>query len=57
MLYLNATFSKKTNIEKGFPKFKKNIYFDNFSYLVLTPDAVCLKKLISVNFFVFTIPR
>lgn len=48
---------RKTNIEKGFPKLKNNIYFDNFSYLVLTPDTVCLKKLISVNFFVFTIPR
>lgn len=48
---------RKTNIEKGFPKLKNNIYFYNFSDLVLTPDAVCLKKLISVNFFVFTIPR
>lgn len=48
---------RKTNIEKGFPKLKNNIYFDNFSYLVLTPDGVCLKMSISVNFFVFTIPR
>lgn len=48
---------RKTNIEKGFPKLKNNIYSDNFSYLVLTPDGVCFKKLISVNIFVFTIPR
>lgn len=48
---------RKTNIEKGFPKLENNIYFDNFSYLVLTPDAVCLKMLISANVFVFTIPR
>lgn len=48
---------RKTNIEKGFPKLKNKIYFDNFSYLVLTPDTVCLKMLISADVFVFTIPR